>query len=334
MVDAVLVVDRAGQTILANAAYEQLLGAPRAERALADSQDQPLSPDATPRRRAARGEAFEMQFTVSGLDGTRRWYEARGQPIQVVGAEGGVVVIRDISERSVLREQSAFLALVGHELRTPLAGISGNLQLLLRVPEKDGEDPRLRRYADLSLRQVRRLAGLVNDLTDVVRLQEGRFRVEREPLDLVPLVAETVELLQVQTDGQTIRLASTADSLPVEGDARRLQQVLFNLLTNAIKYAPSTDVIDVRLRAVDDRAEVQVQDDGPGIPAADLPHIFSRFYQATRADSQAGGGLGLGLFISREIMAAHDGTLSAASPPGEGAIFTLRLPLRPPPGSP
>jgi two-component system CheB/CheR fusion protein len=239
-----------------------------------------------------------------------------------------VVVIRDISERSFLRQQSAFLALVGHELRTPLSAISGSLQLLLRLPPGSDEDPRLRQYADASLHQARRLAEMVSDLTDVVRLQDGRFQVHLAPLDLAPLVAETVELMQTQAEGQTIRLDAAAPSLPVNGDARRLQQVLFNLLGNAVLHAPDTQFVDVRLRRVDDRAELQVQDYGPGIPAADHETIFSRFHQVAGQGTSGRTGLGLGLFITREIVAAHGGTIAVDSREGDGATFIVRLPLR------
>jgi two-component system CheB/CheR fusion protein len=328
MADAVLVVDGRGETMLTNAAYERLLGSPGAEPALGDEEGRPLPTDATPRRRAARGEAFEMPFTVVTVDGTRRWFEARGQPIRADGHEGGVVVIRDISERSFLRQQTAFVSLVGHELRTPLSAISGSLQLLLRLPPGPDEDPRLRQYADASLRQTRRLAEMVSDLTDVVRLQEGRFHVKLEPLDLAPLVAETVELMQTQAESQTIRLDASASSLPVHGDPRRLQQVLFNLLGNAVLHAPDSQLVDVRLRRVDDRAELQVQDYGPGIPPTEHETIFSRFHQLDDQGTSGRTGLGLGLFITREIVAAHGGTIAVDSREGGGATFTVWLPLR------
>jgi two-component system, chemotaxis family, CheB/CheR fusion protein len=269
-----------------------------------------------------------MSFTVAATDGARRWFEAHGQPIRTTDQEGGVVLIRDITERSFLRQQTAFVALVGHELRTPLSAISGSLQLLLRLPPGSDEDPRLRQYADASLRQVRRLAEMVNDLTDVVRLQEGRFEVHLQPLDLAPLVAETVELMQAQAEGQTLRLDAAAPSLPVHGDARRLQQVLFNLLGNAILHAPDSPLVDVRLRRADDRAELEVQDYGPGIPAADREAIFSRFHQVAGPGLSGRAGLGLGLFITREIVAAHGGTIAVDSREGEGSTFRVRLPLR------
>jgi two-component system CheB/CheR fusion protein len=137
-----------------------------------------------------------------------------------------------------------------------------------------------------------------------------------------------VEIARLQADGQTIRYALPGEPLVVDGDARRLQQVALNLLTNAIKYAPGTEFIDVALRRVNGHVELTVQDYGPGIPAADLPNVFTRFYQVASAEARARGGLGLGLYISRAIVEAHGGTIDVRSREGEGAMFAVRLPLR------
>jgi signal transduction histidine kinase len=157
-----------------------------------------------------------------------------------------------------------------------------------------------------------------------VRLQEGRFRIEREPVDLVPMVVEIVELIQATAERQLLRLDSVPGPLIVAGDPRRLRQLLLNLLTNALTHAPDTRFIDVRLRPAEGRAELEVQDYGPGIPPADLPHLFARYYQTGRT---AARGLGLGLYIAREIVQAHEGTIEARSQVGRGATFIVHLPL-------
>ena len=115
--------------------------------------------------------------------------------------------------------------------------------------------------------------------------------------------------------------------LRVNGDAGRLEQVLLNLLTNAITYAPGTERIDVRLRRAGGEAEIQVEDYGQGIAAADLPNVFARFYQAPGSAQQSRRGLGLGLFITHELVVAHGGTIAVASTEGQGSTFTIRLPL-------
>ncbi len=325
--DAVLVVDGAGATVRANAAYARMFGA-AAVLMPEDARGRPLPSDETPWARAARGETFSVEFTLTAADGSRHWFEANGQPLPDQGAGCAVVVIRDITLSSQHRHlQDEFLSLASHELRTPLTSIQGYLDLLLLRAHRTSDDERLVRYATQALGQVRRLAALVRDLTDVARLQSGKLTLDRVPLDLVPLVARVVETAQDLPPGHTIDLDAGATPLWVHGDAGRLEQVLFNLLTNAIAHAPSETPIDVRLRRVDGDISLDVQDHGPGIVANQLPHLFSRFYQVARADRPSQGGLGLGLFICQEVVAAHGGRIVVASTEGEGATFTVWLPL-------
>ena len=147
------------------------------------------------------------------------------------------------------------------------------------------------------------------------------------PVDLaalVPRVAETARLLAAP---QTITVEAAPGPIIVQGDERRLEQVLLNFLTNAIAYAAGTDHIDVRLRRTDTHAEIVVQDYGRGIAATELPHIFSRFYRIERGADPTSGGLGLGLYIAHQIVLAHGGTIDVQSTVGEGSTFTVRLPL-------
>jgi signal transduction histidine kinase len=127
--------------------------------------------------------------------------------------------------------------------------------------------------------------------------------------------------------GQRIVLESAPEPLVADVDPRRIEQVLTNLLTNAITYAPDTDQIDVRLLRSGNRAEIQVEDYGPGIPAVDLPKIFSRFFQVERSTQPTHQGLGLGLYLAKEIVGAHGGTISVDSTESKGTTFTLTLPL-------
>ena len=157
------------------------------------------------------------------------------------------------------------------------------------------------------------------------RLHEGKLQLDREPVDLVPLVHGLVEALQATTDGPRVELAVAKQPLVVAGDATRLSQVVLNLLTNAARHAPDSPRIELRLRREAEEATLEVQDYGPGIPAAALPHLFDRFYQAARRPSQ--DGLGVGLFITRELVRAHGGAIAVRSTEGEGATFTVRLPL-------
>src|SRR5262249_40711794 len=239
----------------------------------------------------------------------------------------GVVVIRDITERSLHRMQDEFVALASHELRTPLTPIQSYLQLLLKQFEDLPEDAPVRRYAQAALAQTRRLGRLVNDLLGVRRLQTGTFEIDPKPLRLDDLVRQSVELGQTFTSSQTIRLKMDDAPLMVNADAERLQQVLLNLLNNAITHAPESKTIEVRVRRVGNEAEVQVEDHGTGIPAAQVPNLFTRFFQVVGSGTHQHKGLGLGLYIAAGIMKAHGGSINVSSREGKGTTFILRLPL-------
>ena len=325
MAEAMLVVNRAGEVVLENAAVERLFGPAGADFAPHDENGQPLPPDQTPRARAARGESFVMAFTLPEPGGGRRWFEATGQSIGGEGMEpGSVVVIRDITERGLRRLQEQFLALASHELRTPLTPLRGYLQMLSRLFHAEEQDGRVRRYLTQAQEQLQRLQRLVDDLLDVSRLSEGKLSLRFVPVDLAPLVRDLVEAVQA-TGGIQMQVQAGEGALMVRGDTTRLEQILLNLLNNAAKYAPNGGRIDVRLHAEDGMAVLEVGDYGPGIALAALPHIFERFYRADGSSGQQG--LGVGLFITRELVQAHGGEIAVDSTPGEGATFTVRLPL-------
>ncbi|MEA2639737.1 MAG: two-component system, chemotaxis family, CheB/CheR fusion protein [Chloroflexota bacterium] len=329
MADAVLAVDRNGRTILRNEAYTTLFGDEAAGFVPLDDAGNPLPDAEWPQQRAARGETFNMQFVVTGTDGGLRWFEANGQPS--AGAQGGgVVVIRNITDRSLRHLAEQLLAITSHELRTPLTGLMGYLQLLsrsLRDPTTSQQH-----LTEEALREARRLRDLIADLTDVGRLQGGNLTLHLEQVNLAELARHAVEVTQVQArDRQQIVLDVQAEPI-VQADPRRIEQVLLNLLTNAMTYAPESERIDVRVRVADAHAEAEVEDFGPGIPAADLPQIFSEFYRVMRPE-RGHSGLGLGLYISREIVVAHGGSLDVRSIEGQGTTFTMRLPMTTAPGN-
>ena len=324
MGDAVLVVDRQGKVVRTNSSFEALLRSLGGTFTPADENGVPLPEEMTPVRRVARGEAFRVEFAVGAGAGDRRWFEAAGRPLS--GDSAGVLVIRDITDRTVRLLQEEFLTWAGHELRTPLTTLQGYLQLAERRLPAD-PDERLRRYLTLAVDEARRQGTLIAELIDATRLHSGKIELRKEPLDLVQVVAHSVELAQVLAEGQSIALEAGDDPVMAAGDAGRLEQVLLNLLTNAIAYAPGTERIDVAVRSAEGVAEIVVRDAGPGIPVESLETIFERFTQINPAERPGRAGLGLGLYIAREIVKAHGGTISAASSPGDGATFTIRLPL-------
>lgn len=325
MDDAILVVDSAGGRVLTNAAFDALAGDDQPR--FSDESGEPLPPEQQPEQRVARGESFRVELTATGPDGEQRWYEASGRPILNDGElNGGVVAIRDITDRSLRALQNQFIAMASHELRTPLTAASGYIQMLLRQIPAEGAAAQ-RQYAEGALQQTRRMITLVNDLLDVARLQSGRLRLALAPMDLSEAVCRAVTTGEALAPEKTLSCDRSDQPLIVNGDTGRLEQVVLNLLTNAITHAPQSDRIDVRVRQQEGWAVVEVQDYGPGIPAAALSRIFSRFYQVAPGERDRRDGLGLGLFIASEIVNGHGGRIEVASTEGEGTKFSVWLPL-------
>ncbi|MDQ3513674.1 MAG: PAS domain-containing protein, partial [Chloroflexota bacterium] len=316
MADAVIVVTADGTPVLTNPAYDRTFDGTLD---LSGEDGQPLLSDQTFWTRAARGEAFDIAFSGSGPDGRRRWFEATGRPVARDDTlRWGVIVIRDITDRSIRRLQDEFLAVAGHELRTPLTAAQGAIQLVIRRLGRIEDDGGARRYTDLALQQVRRMTILIDDLLDVARLQSGRLQIRRGTVDLSALVERIAPTAQLLTANQTIEMELPPAPVVIAGDANRLEQVLLNLLTNAINHAPSSERIVICLAESALSGEwvhLQVRDFGAGIAPDHLDRIFTRFTQVRTADDYHRG-LGLGLFIAREIVTAHGGSISVASTVG------------------
>ena len=325
MGDAVLVVDKTGAIVRTNDAYARMFGE-RTVLAPENEQGEALPASATPQQRTVRGESFSMEFTLPDANGERHWFEANGQPLKVNGADdGGVIVIRDITDRSLRRLQSEFLAQAAHELRTPLTSAQAALQMLSRRAARSSQQS-IERNIGIALAQVRRLTALVNDLVDVARLQNGKLTLQMATVDLASVTRKAVDGLQVRMK-QRIELEVEDEPLMVQGDALRLEQVIDNLLINAEKYAPESQVITVTVRRHAGLAELSVSDTGPGMDEAQAGRLFNRFYQVDRLNDTTRSGLGLGLFISREIVLGHGGDITVSTAPGVGSTFTISLPL-------
>jgi len=229
------------------------------------------------------------------------------------------------------RMRKNLIADVSHELRTPLSVVQGNLQALL-----DGVYPlEMAQIASL-YDETRLLTRLVDDLHDLALADAGQLRLERAPVDIDGLVrAAAAQFAPVaESSGVQLELAADADELGetpfVLGDADRLAQVLRNLLSNALRHTPAGGRVSLAVTRAGEQVRVQVADTGSGIRPEDLPHVFDRFYRGDRSRSRQGGGAGLGLAIARQIVAAHGGTLTVTSEPGEGATFTMALPMKRP----
>jgi PAS domain S-box-containing protein len=230
--------------------------------------------------------------------------------------------------RELDRLKDEFIALVSHELRTPLTSIRGYTELLL-----DGEAGKLteeqRRFLGVVERNSHRLLHLVGDLLFLAQVEAGKLVLEVGELDLGAVASESVETARPQAEAKGVTLTLATGPVPViAGDRARIAQLLDNLISNAVKFTPERGRVDVRVRAVDDQAIVEVRDCGMGIPADEQDFLFERFFRTSTATEQAIQGTGLGLAISKAIVDAHAGQITVASEEGAGTTFSVALPLR------
>jgi signal transduction histidine kinase/ActR/RegA family two-component response regulator len=226
------------------------------------------------------------------------------------------------------RSKDEFLATVSHELRTPLNAVLGWAQMLAN---KQAEGERAHHGAKTIQRNASILAHMIDDLLDVSRPSVGRLRLTFQPVDLVAVMTAAIDSVEMLAKAKKIKifLASTGQaSDPVSGDFGRLQQVVWNLLCNAIKFSTEDGRIDVTVARTANQIEIIVSDAGEGIRPDFLPHVFDRFRQADSSTTRRHSGLGLGLSIAHQIVEQHNGTIRAESDgPGRGAIFTVCVPI-------
>lgn len=223
--------------------------------------------------------------------------------------------------RVLNNKKDEFIGLASHELKTPLTSITGYLQLLQRN-EVNGSN---KEFLNKAVRQVSKLSTLVSDLLDVSKIQAGKLVLNMESFCLNEMLQEAKEVVQLSTSSHQIILNSSL-SVKIEADRQRFEQVLINLLTNAIKYSPMADRVIVQTECLESFVKISVQDFGIGIAPSDLKKIFSRFY---RVDGLNPGmsGLGIGLYISAEIVKRHGGEIGVESVPGQGSTFWYTIPL-------
>src|SRR5262249_29728963 len=225
------------------------------------------------------------------------------------------------------RSKDEFLATLSHELRTPLNAILGWVQVL----GAGRHDPSVvERALDTIKRKAMQQAHLIEDLLDISSIISGRFRLNSRPVDLVAVIAAALESIRPASEAKGLRLETQFDPSvgAVSGDPDRLQQVFWNLASNAVKFTPRGGVLRVSLERARSRATVKVTDSGIGIAPGVLPSIFERFRQGDSSITRAHGGLGLGLAIVRQLVELHGGTVEAASPgEGLGSTFTVSLPI-------
>lgn len=350
MADGVLMIDPCGQVVYANGAAYDLLGINKVllaeEATLGVVKDllQPASRDGRPVNindlvlaQALHGEVLtNVERVVRRPDDTERVIQASAAPVVTADGRhiGAVAVFRDVTEhRQLERQRETFLSAAAHDLKTPLTTIKATAQVLerriRRRPLPDAE-PLLDGLQKIDA-TVTRMTRLVNDLLDVSRMQMGEpLELARDVLDVVGLVRRVASEIPHNRKRHHIVVETALVSLPATFDSDRLERVISNLLSNAVKYSPEGGTITVTIERDETpngrTAIIVVRDEGIGIPAADLPRIFERFYRAQNVEGRIPG-TGIGLLGTKQIVEHHGGTITIQSVEGEGTAVTIRLPL-------
>lgn len=299
----------------------------------------------------AKRSDYRSEYRVVWPDGTLRWilasgranYDADGQPDCMVGVTLDITERKTVEherERLLMREQLAraeaetasrlkdeFLATVSHELRTPLTAILGWAHML-----RSGrlEADMMANGIEVIERNARSQAQLINDLLDVSRIITGKLRLDLQIIDPTKVIEGAIDVVRPSAEAKNIEIQAWLDPQAgsISADSERLQQVVWNLLANAVKFTPAEGKVQIRLERTQSHLEITVSDSGKGIDAAFLSAVFDRFRQADQTSTRAHGGLGLGLSIVHQIVELHDGTVRAESGgDGQGATFVVQLPL-------
>jgi signal transduction histidine kinase len=279
---------------------------------------QPLEELVDASGRLAAGD-LNARVKVGGLTETA----ALGSAFNEMAAE----LQRRAGERDQLETmKDEFVLTASHELRSPLTSVQGFAELLML--ERDKLSPKQADTVEIILDNTRHLVRLLNDLLDLARSDTGRLTIKPTPTAVAPLVEDAVRTMLSQTEagGQSLAQEIQPGLPEVSVDRDRIRQVLVNLLTNAHEYCPQGAAIRVRATGRADEVELSVSDDGPGMAADQLEHIFERFTRGDAGLTQHVGGTGLGLAISKSLVELHGGTIAAQSAPGQGSVFRVRLP--------
>ncbi len=342
IVDAVFVCDPEGKITFINSAGLEMIGDQRSKelRTLVDyiTALKPRSPDGQPIpreelaiSRALRGEVVRGREETVFDSRLRqdRYTLASAAPVRDTEGRllGAVQVMSDITRLKELDQlKDQFITVAAHEIKTPVTAIKGFAQTLVRAP--DACAPRYQKALETIVQQSDRIDALVRDFLDVSRMRWGRIKLSPERIDLAALVTEAVARKATTTDKHQ-PVVTRKDPAVVMGDRERLRQVMENLLDNAIKFSPKGGQIEIQLRREEHRAVVSVRDPGVGIPKDRQSHLFERFYRAHIGTPYDYGGLGVGLYISREIVRQHGGEIWFDSEEGKGSTFYFCLILAP-----
>ncbi len=324
MQEGVLVVDREGRVALVNGALRAmiLLGPDAHGRLLLEAIRHAELEDLLARATAAGGTT-QGELDLPGLKPRRLLVHATSLAGEAGGLLAVFVDVTDLRRLESLRRD--FVANVSHELRTPVTALLSATETL-----RSGalQTPAAGRFLDIVDRNAHRLQALIEDLLELSRLDAHQYKLKKEPVDLAALFGIVLGLFRERAEGRGVRLAAKVapDLTPFEGDPRGLEQVLVNLVDNAVKYCPSGATVSIGAENDGDGGlRIAVTDTGPGIEPKHLPRIFERFYRVDKGRSRDVGGTGLGLSIVKHLTEAMDGEVTVESAPGKGSTFFVRF---------
>ncbi len=328
MVEGVLVLDESSKVQLVNRSLQKLFSLS------ADVRGQTIIeafrlPELADLMKRLRQECSMQSYTLELPGMEERWVEVNAAAVLDRDGiqRGAILVFHDLTRiKQLERTRQEFVANVSHELRTPLSLIKGFVETLLEGAKNDPE--KATRFLQTIEKHTDRLTFLIEDLLTISRLESGQIIMNLHPVDLREETQRVAEDLKSRADEKQVALDNQVpEGLRAHADADRLQQVLFNLIENAIKYGrPSGRVLIGGSAIADGKVELWVRDDGPGIPAEARERVFERFYRVDRARSRETGGTGLGLSIVKHIVQAHGGEVWLKSEIGEGTTFHFTLP--------
>jgi two-component system phosphate regulon sensor histidine kinase PhoR len=330
MLEGLLLLDRSRKIYLANRAFKNLFGVKTELRGKTVVEALRLHElDELLQRAETEKQVLDYEIKLPGL--SERWLQVNAAAITNAAGErdGTILVFHDLTRLKQLeRQREEFVANVSHELRTPLSLIKGYVETLLDGAKDNPEVAE--RFLKIIERNANRLDLLIQDLLTISALESEKIKLNLQPVALRTLAEKVLTDLHAKAENKTVQLVNELPELTANADANRLDQVLANLVDNAIKYGHAEGTVIVGGKKADDgQLEIFVRDDGPGIPAEALGRVFERFYRVDKARSRDQGGTGLGLAIVKHIVHAHGGEVRVESELGQGATFFFTLPAVP-----